>query len=41
MWNRHPRIDESENSMIWVSHFVDFGGFCTEYTSKSFIYEPS
>jgi hypothetical protein len=32
-----PKKSSSENPMIWVSHFVDFRGFYTEYTSKSFI----
>jgi hypothetical protein len=25
-----PAYSSSENPMIWVSHFVDFEGFCTE-----------
>jgi uncharacterized membrane protein len=40
-----PAKSSSENPMVWVSHFVDIGGFYIEYTSKSFIflalYEPS
>jgi hypothetical protein len=35
---RDTTANSSENPMIWVSHFVDYRGFCTKYNSKSFIF---